>query len=99
MQAVRQQRTSKHDSKEMSRLSPAIPRSSALRAGAGSAAVAGVVALVAARVAPARVALYVAVPALLGLSRPLNRPELAWVALSLFVVALALQWSEFKRRE
>jgi arabinofuranan 3-O-arabinosyltransferase len=63
------------------------------------AIVAGVVALVAARVAPARVALYVAVPALLGLSRPLDRPELAWVALSLFVVALALQRSEFKRRE
>jgi hypothetical protein len=48
MQAMRQRRASKHDSKVMSRLIPAIPRSSALRAGVGAAGLLGAAALVAA---------------------------------------------------
>jgi hypothetical protein len=64
-----------------------------------TALLAGVATVVAARVPAARVAIYVAIPVLVGLSRALDRPELAWAALALFVVGLAVQWPRAQRTE
>jgi hypothetical protein len=49
------------------------------------AAASALVALAAARLGPARVALVVAPAVVLGLSRALEEPELAWLALGLLL--------------
>jgi len=55
--------------------------------------------VLAAQVPRSRVALVVAVPALLGLSRLLDHPELAWCSLALVAVDLAVAWLRVRRAD